>query len=56
MKKNFIQLKTGHKASDEFFKNVPAWHDVDILKFFIFGLCMGSILTVAIHLFVLHLW
>ena len=35
MSKNFIYWKSGHEASDEYFKNAPVWHDVDVLKFFV---------------------
>ena len=53
--KNFFPLKTGSKASDEYFKNAPVWHDIDIAKFFIFGVLVGSFLTVASYIFFLHL-
>ena len=46
MKKNFFSMKTGHKISDEYFKNMAVWHDIDILKSFIFGIVCGSIFTV----------
>ncbi len=52
MRKNFLYFKTGHRTSDEYFKNLAIWHDVDILKFFVLGLCTGCALTVAIHLFI----
>jgi len=41
MNKNFLYQKTGHHASDEYFKNMPVWHDIDILKTFLFGLGIG---------------
>jgi len=45
MIKNFFPYKTGHKASDEYFKNLAVWHDIDILKSWILGFSTGSILT-----------
>jgi len=41
MRKNIFPLKTGHKASDEYFKNLPTWCDVDIIKAFLWGLGIG---------------
>ena len=41
MSKNFFPLKTGHHVSDEYFKQMPIWHDTDILKTFLFGLSVG---------------
>ena len=41
MKKNIFPLKTGHEASDEYFKNLPVWHDVDMIKTFLWGLGIG---------------
>ena len=55
MSKNFIYWKSGHKTSDEYFKNAPVWHDIDIIKFFLFGVLVGSVLTVVIYIFLLHL-
>ena len=55
MSRNFYALKTGHKTSDEYFKNAPVWHDIDIIKSFLFGVLVGSVLTVVIHIFLLHL-
>ena len=45
MSKNFFSLKTGHKASDEYFKNLAVWHDIDIVKSWMLGFSTGSILT-----------
>ena len=55
MNKNYIWWKSEHEASDEYFKNAPVWHDIDIAKFFIFGVLVGSFLTVASYIFFLHL-
>ena len=55
MSRNFYALKTGHKTSDEYFKNAPVWHDIDIIKSFLFGVLVGSVLTVVIYIFLLHL-
>ena len=41
MTKNFFYQKTGHGPSDEYFKNMAVWHDIDILKTFLFGLGIG---------------
>ncbi len=41
MKKNLFPLKTGHEASDEYFKNLAVWHDVDMIKTFLWGLGIG---------------
>ena len=41
MRKNIFPLKTGHEASDEYFKNLPIWHDVDMIKTFLWGLGIG---------------
>ena len=43
--KNFFPLKTGSIASDEYFKNLADWHDIDIVKSWAFGFVTGSILT-----------
>ena len=45
MSKNFFSLKTGHHASDEFFKNQALWHDSDLLKSFLLGAFIGIILA-----------
>ena len=42
MSRNFFSLKTGHHASDEFFKNQAIWHDSDILKSFLIGVVVGA--------------
>jgi curli production assembly/transport component CsgF len=43
MSKNFFSLKTGHHASDEFFKNQALWHDSDLLKSFFLGAFIGCV-------------
>jgi hypothetical protein len=45
MIKNFFPIKTGHGASDEYFKNLAVWHDIDIVKSWMLGFSTGSILT-----------
>ena len=45
MSKNFFSLKTGHHASDEFFKKQAIWHDSDLLKYFVIGVVVGFILA-----------
>ena len=45
MIKNFFPVKTGHKASDDYFKNLAVWHDIDIVKSWMLGFSTGSILT-----------
>ena len=32
MSKNYFSIKTGHEASDKYFKFAPIWHDSDIIK------------------------
>ena len=53
MNKNFLWWKSGHEASDEYFKNAPLWHDIDIAKAFIFGVFVGSFFTATIYLFLI---
>ena len=45
MIKNFFPVKTGHKASDDYFKNLAVWHDIDIVESWMLGFSTGSILT-----------
>jgi hypothetical protein len=45
MSKNFFSLRTGHGPSDEYFKNLAVWHDIDIVKSWVLGFSTGSILT-----------
>ena len=47
MSKNFFSLKTGHHASDEFFKTQAIWHDSDLLKSFLLGAIIGIILALG---------
>ena len=44
MNKNFFPLKTGHKASDEYFKNLAIWHNIDLVKAFFLGALISSII------------
>jgi|TARA_Y100000310_G_scaffold47822_1_gene44409 hypothetical protein len=46
--KNFISLKTGHAASDAYFKNQPIWFDSDMLYSFLLGVCIGVIVMALI--------
>ena len=41
MSRNYLNKKTGHHASDEYFKRMPIWNDSHILKTFLFGLGVG---------------
>jgi len=50
MNKNFFPLKTGHKASDEYFKNLAIWHDIDLVKAFTFGMVGGVIISILVVL------
>jgi curli production assembly/transport component CsgF len=50
MSKNFFSLKTGHHASDEFFKKQAIWHDSDLLKSFLLGAIIGFILPILLFL------
>ena len=47
MSKNFFSFKTGHHASDEYFKNQALWHDSDILKAFLLGAFFGGLLVLG---------
>jgi len=48
MIKNFFSLKTGHRPSDEYFKNMPIWHDIDLLKAYFLGACTSPIILFLI--------
>ena len=48
MRKNFFSLKTGHKASDEYFKNLAIWHDIDLVKAYFLGACTSPIALLLI--------
>ena len=45
MGKNYFSLKTGHVASDEYFKRAPIYCDSDMLKvgftWFVIGIVLG---------------
>jgi len=45
MSKNFFSLRTGHKASDEYFKYAPIYCDSDLIKhcavWFVVGFLFG---------------
>ena len=43
--KNFGSLKSGHAASDAYFKNQPIWYDSDMLRSCMLGFCIGVIVT-----------
>ena len=47
MARNYFSLKTGHKVSDEYFKNIPLWNDSDMLKhcalWFIIGMLTAGL-------------
>ena len=45
MSKNYFSIKTGHKPSDEFFKNQPLWFDSDLLQTFLLGAGCGAFVT-----------
>jgi curli production assembly/transport component CsgF len=45
MSKNFFSPKTGHHASDEYFKNQALWHDSDLLEYFLLGAFIGAVIT-----------
>jgi len=48
MSKNFYTPKTGHAASDAYFKNTPIWFDSDLLRSFCIGAVVGSLITLFI--------
>ena len=48
MNKNFFPLKTGHKPSDEHFKNLAIHHDIDLVKSYFLGVCTSSIILYLI--------
>lgn len=46
--RNFIGNKTGHHASDEYFKNHAAlWFDTDMVIVFVGGFVLGLLLGVG---------
>ena len=46
--KNFIAPKTGHAASDEWFKNQPIWFDIDMLRSFLLGIFLGAFIATIV--------
>ena len=51
MSKNFFTLKTGHRTSDEYFKNMAIWHDSDLLRSGVIGFLLGSILMLVVLMY-----
>ena len=51
MSKNYFSFKTGHKASDVYFKNTPHWFDSDILGAWVHGLISGILITLLFIMF-----
>ena len=43
--KIFKSLKTGHAASDAFFRNQAVWHDGDMGRSCMLGFCVGVVVT-----------
>jgi len=48
MIKNFFPLKTGHDPSDNYFKNLAVWHDIDLVKAFFIGALISPIILFLI--------
>ena len=48
MIKNFFPLKTGHDPSDNYFKNLAVWHDIDLVKAFFIGALINPIILFLI--------
>ena len=47
--RNFISKKTGHHASDEYFKHHAAlWFDTDMVVVFVGGFVLGLLLGVGV--------
>jgi hypothetical protein len=46
--KNFGSIKTGHAASDAYFKNQPIWFDGDMVHSCILGFCIGVVTAVVV--------
>ena len=51
MSKNYSKFKTGHIASDAFFKTRPIWFDSDMVISFVAG-SVGGILTTLFVVFI----
>ena len=49
MGKNYFSLKTGHVASDEYFKRAPIYCDSDIMKMFIYGFILGFTSFIVVY-------
>jgi hypothetical protein len=45
MSKNYFSFKTGHKASDVYFKNTPQWFDSDIFSAWVHGVIFGILIS-----------
>jgi hypothetical protein len=41
--KIFKLLKTGHAATDAFFRNQAVWHDTDMTRSCVLGFCIGAV-------------
>ena len=48
MSRNFYALKTGHKPSDDYFKNQAIWMESDLLRSFCLGMGIGAFLTIIV--------
>ena len=46
MKKNFFTPRTGHETSDAFFRNLAIWHDIDMIKSFIWGFAIATLVSI----------
>ena len=50
MRRNYFPLKTGHHASDEYFKHAPLYCDSDLVKhtalWFVIGLFFGALICI----------
>ena len=42
---DWLTPKTGHEASDVWFKNQPTWFDSDMAGGVLFGMFLGALLT-----------
>ena len=51
MSKNYFSIKTGHEASDKYFKFAPIWHDSDIIKAWAIGTIVGISITLVLQVF-----
>ena len=52
MSKNYFSMKTGHKAADKYFKNVPLWFDSDMLKHCALSFIIGFIVGMFVSFFI----